>query len=178
MSGALVGDSSPKAQLILDQSGSWELLIHLNKAFAAQSVDKEYVYTILVPKNVGCNFNLYNSMSNNGATTTISDNDNDSIIKDTGSSFVAVESDQVHAVLDLQTSTDTVGCFQEYILTINVADGFNACNMTVCLTGTLFVDCGQKTEGCDKFPVYINLTTDGEDISDDYFTTGLDNGNK
>lgn len=178
-SGALIGGSSPDAQFILDQqANTWELLVHLNKAFAAQTSDKKYVYHLLVPRQVGCGFVLYNALTNNQTDYNHYEEDGN-IVKDTGSTYVEVPSTSVTAHLDFHETEEKIGCFNKFTLTVYVADGFDACNVSICIKGTLFVNCGQRTEGCDKFPVRIALSSDadGVDASDDNLATVLDTDN-
>jgi hypothetical protein len=179
--GALIGGTSPEAQLILNQgTNTWELLVHLNKAFATQTEDKKYVYHLLVPKQVGCGFVLYDALTNSRTDFNHYEIDGTGIVKDTGSTYETVSATEVHAHLDFKAGTEdevSIGCFNQYILTVYVSDGFDACNMSVCITGTLFVNCGQKTEGCDKFPVRILLAEDAVSAVGDSLTTGLDTGN-
>lgn len=170
MPGALVGGSTPNASLILNQnSRKWEINVQLNRSFASQSSDYKYVYHILVPKNIGCNFNLFSSMSNNKTDfnhyAAYTDIALEKVNTTTSIATWGVSSDgDVHAHLQLDDSNDaedSVGCFTKYVLTIYIADRLEICNMTFCINGPLFINCGSVTEGCDKFPVYVSAQDQG-----------------
>lgn len=189
MPGALVGGSTPNASLILNQNTrKWEINVQLNKSFAEQTHDYLYTYHILVPKKIGCDFDLFRSMTNDKTDFNVYARDDNIAIEETDANGinkwrVAVDT-EINALIQLDdgaSAADTVGCFNRYILKVYVQDGLEMCNLTFCISGILFVQCGQMTEGCDKFPVYIayqsgaasdGLTTVANDLDASNNTTG------
>lgn len=167
--GALVGGSTPRASIILDQNArTWELSVQLNKAFAAEANDKKYIYHILVPRKIGCNFVLFRGMTNNRTTNDTYADYNCIAIETTDNMGMSAwdalgSANDVNAHLQLDNGSgaeSVVGCFTKYVLTVYVRDGLEMCNLTFCIDGSLYVQCGQMTEGCDKFPVYINYVSE------------------
>lgn len=172
MSGVLVGTSKPNASIILDQCArTWQVTVLLNKAFAEESEDKKYTYNILIPRKVGCNFQLFNSMSNNGTNFSHYAVYSDIVLETIYSagceaSWAAlVDNKQINAHLRLDNvleanTEEIIGCFTKYTLDVYIRDHLELCNLTFCIGGTLYLKCGQTTEGCEKFPVYINYISE------------------
>lgn len=173
MPGALVGGSYPSVSIILDQvSRKWTMNVQLNRAFALgsnENYDKIYRYEILVPRKVGCNFELFKNMSNDKTDFDYNAAFGDIVVETVNNQgtpvWNALTNDyQINAYLQLTTNSnveETVGCFTKYTLEVIIRDSLALCNVSFCIIGDLFVQCEQLTEGCDKFPVYITLKNDG-----------------
>ena len=182
MSGTLVGGSIPKASMILNTGAkTWELNIVLNKAFMIERLhDRKYVYRILVPQKIGCNFGLFRNMSNNNINYThyaesshISVEKVDCVAVGTDSQHLPIWSVvediyQINAYIELDNPDEArgtenkLGCFNVFTLSVIIRDGADFCNVAFCIEGILYVPCGQAVEGCDRFPLYINYASESD----------------
>lgn len=151
MSGSLVGGSSPEISVILNQNDrTWETILYLNKSFAESVNEMIYTYDIIVPKKIGCNLDVRRAMSNNNTILTY---DATNIVVDTGSAYEV--NNDITATLDLFPSVSEIGCMYKYRITVTVPANLSACNLSICINGTLFLDCGSQTDDCSRFAPYI-----------------------
>jgi hypothetical protein len=171
MSGNLIGGTVPRTQLILNQTArEWSINLYLNKAFASSTQDRYFVYNLMVPKTIGCGFNTRKGISNNNTITSYTANTSD-IILDDGITYREAKSSEISATIDILPTTNEIGCFYIFQANILIKAGTNACNVYLCFTNTLFIDCGEKTYGCNKFPLYLNYK---EEIAVYWYQLGTD----
>jgi hypothetical protein len=134
---------------------NWSIYLYLNRAFATSTQDRNYVYNLMIPKTVGCGFNTRKGISNNNTITSYTANTSDIVI-DNGETYREATSNEVSATINIIPTINEIGCFYVFQANILVKAGTNACNIYLCFTDNLFIDCGEKTSGCNKFPVYLN----------------------
>jgi hypothetical protein len=170
--GYINGSGSATFNFSINQNtGKWSLRMNLNKSIPQQTGENEtmYVYSILVPKTIGCDINLEGALG----TGNVNDVTHKTVlVQRSGGSWDLL--DEEDSTLSLNFYRE-VGCFVEYHLRFNVDyEQTDICDVIICSENNEFTTPGcYKIEGCEKFQVIVSELA-SENIADAHLTTIAD----